>query len=191
VPEMSLPQLAAVVVGNGQQTWSMAKPPGAGWTGTMTDTSDATGDLRLGAVVINVQDMKRAVDFWTAALGYHRRDPEWDTQFMTLVERARHRLAVSLQLTDSRQVEPARVHLDRYTRERARHVERLIGLGETAWRTGLTRKMRTSSSCAIRTATSSASSTIPGREHELAARLALRPGHHRGTARPPGSPPAA
>jgi catechol 2,3-dioxygenase-like lactoylglutathione lyase family enzyme len=95
----------------------------------MTDTSDATGDLRLGTVVINVQDMKRAVDFWTAALGYVRRDPEWDPQFMTLVEPARQHLAVSLQLTDSRQEEPTRVHLDLYTSERARHVERLTGLG--------------------------------------------------------------
>jgi catechol 2,3-dioxygenase-like lactoylglutathione lyase family enzyme len=36
----------------------------------MADTSEAVGDLHLATVVINVQDMNRAVDFWTAALGY-------------------------------------------------------------------------------------------------------------------------
>jgi catechol 2,3-dioxygenase-like lactoylglutathione lyase family enzyme len=97
----------------------------------MTDASDAIGDLRLGTVVINVQDMKRAVDFWTAVLGYERRDREWDPQFMMLVDPARQRLSVSLQLTDSRPEEPVRVHLDLYTSEQARHVERLAGLGAT------------------------------------------------------------
>jgi catechol 2,3-dioxygenase-like lactoylglutathione lyase family enzyme len=40
----------------------------------MTDASEEVGDLRLATVVVNVQDMNRAVDFWTAALGYVRRD---------------------------------------------------------------------------------------------------------------------
>ena len=93
--------------------------------------SDAVGDLRLGAVVINVRDMTRAVDFWSAALGYVRRGQEWDPQFMMLVDPARRRLPVSLQLTDSPPKEPVRVHLDLYTREQARHIERLIGLGAT------------------------------------------------------------
>jgi catechol 2,3-dioxygenase-like lactoylglutathione lyase family enzyme len=97
----------------------------------MTDASDAIGDLRLGSVVINVQDMKRAVDFWTAVLGYERRDREWDPQFMMLVDPARQRLPVSLQLTDSRSKEPVRVHPDLYSSEQARQVERLAGLGAT------------------------------------------------------------
>ena len=93
--------------------------------------SDAIGDLRLGTVVINVQDMKRAVDFWSAALGYVRRDRDWDPQFIVLVDPARRGLPVSVQLTDSRPGQPVRVHLDLYTREQARHVERLAGLGAT------------------------------------------------------------
>jgi catechol 2,3-dioxygenase-like lactoylglutathione lyase family enzyme len=97
----------------------------------MTDTSDAIGDLRLGTVVINVQDMKRAVDFWSAALGYVRRDREWDPQFIVLVDPTRRGLPVSVQLTDSRPEQPVRVHLDLYTSEQARHVERLAGLGAT------------------------------------------------------------
>lgn len=31
----------------------------------MADTCDVTGDLRVGAVVINVRDMPRAVHFWS------------------------------------------------------------------------------------------------------------------------------
>ena len=42
---------------------------------------------------------------------------------------AGRRLPVSLQLTGSAPKEPVRVHLDLYTSEQARHVERLATLG--------------------------------------------------------------
>jgi catechol 2,3-dioxygenase-like lactoylglutathione lyase family enzyme len=89
------------------------------------------GDLHLATVVINVQDMRRAVDFWTAALGYVRREQDWDPEFMMLIDPSRRRLPVSLQLTDASSKEPVRVHLDLYTSEQARHVGRLEGLGAT------------------------------------------------------------
>jgi catechol 2,3-dioxygenase-like lactoylglutathione lyase family enzyme len=49
----------------------------------MTDamTTDDVGDLHLATVVVNVQDMRRAVDFWTAALGYQPRETSWDPNF--------------------------------------------------------------------------------------------------------------
>jgi catechol 2,3-dioxygenase-like lactoylglutathione lyase family enzyme len=95
----------------------------------MADASEVIGDLHLATVVINVQDMRRAVSFWTAALGCVRREQAWDPEFIMLVDPARRRLPVSLQLTDSPPKEPVRVHLDLYTREQARHIERLAGLG--------------------------------------------------------------
>ena len=95
----------------------------------MAETSELIGDLHLGTVVINVQDMSRAVDFWTAALGYVRREQDWDPEFMMLVDPAGRQLPVSLQLTDSPPKEPVRVHLDLYTSGQARHVERLAKLG--------------------------------------------------------------
>ncbi len=95
----------------------------------MADMDKAIGDLHLATVVINVQDMTRAVDFWAAALGYVRREKEWDPEFMMLVDPAQRRLPVSLQLTAAPPKEPVRVHLDLYTDEQARHVERLVGLG--------------------------------------------------------------
>ena len=95
----------------------------------MADEGDAVGDLHLATVVINVQDMNRAVDFWTAALGYVRREQDWDPEFMMLLDPAGRRLPVSLQLAAAAPKEPVRVHLDLYTSEQARHVERLIKLG--------------------------------------------------------------
>jgi hypothetical protein len=35
----------------------------------MADIAESAGDLHLGTVVINVQDMSRAVGSWAAALG--------------------------------------------------------------------------------------------------------------------------
>jgi catechol 2,3-dioxygenase-like lactoylglutathione lyase family enzyme len=97
----------------------------------MADIGESVGDLHLGTVVINVQDMERAVDFWTAALGYVRRERDWDPEFMMLVDPARRQLPVSLQLADGPPEEPVRVHLDLYTSEQARQVERPVTLGAT------------------------------------------------------------
>jgi catechol 2,3-dioxygenase-like lactoylglutathione lyase family enzyme len=95
----------------------------------MADTGESVGDLQLATVVVNVQDMRRAVDFWAAVLGYVPRKQDWDPEFMMLVDPAGRRLPVSLQLSDAPPKEPVRVHLDLYTTEQARHVERLIKLG--------------------------------------------------------------
>ena len=89
------------------------------------------GDLHLATVVVNVQDMRRAVDFWCAALGYRPRGAEVDPRFTVLVHPEGRRASVSLQLTDSPPRGPVRVHLDLYTGEQERHVERLVGLGAT------------------------------------------------------------
>jgi catechol 2,3-dioxygenase-like lactoylglutathione lyase family enzyme len=94
-------------------------------------TAEGTGDLRVGAVVLNVLDMERAVGFWTAALGYVRRDVDWDAAFLVLADPAGSGPSVSLQLTDSPPVGAGRIHLDLYTAEQDRHVERLVALGAT------------------------------------------------------------
>lgn len=97
----------------------------------MADIGESAGDLHLGTVVINVQDMRRAVGFWTAALGYARRERDWDPEFMMLIDPTGRQLPVSLQLADEPPKEPVRVHLDLYTAEQERHVERLTALGAT------------------------------------------------------------
>ena|SRR3712207_6006345 len=95
-------------------------------------SSDAdVGDLFLATVVVNVHDMRRAVDFWSAALGYRPREADWDDEFMMLVDPQGLRTPLSLQLTDAPPKEPVRIHVDLYTSEQAHHVERLIALGAT------------------------------------------------------------
>ena len=66
---------------------------------------------------------------WTAALGYVRRDPDWDPSFLVLADPAGSGPSVSLQLTDAPPAGPGRIHLDLYTAEQDRHVERLVALG--------------------------------------------------------------
>jgi catechol 2,3-dioxygenase-like lactoylglutathione lyase family enzyme len=92
---------------------------------------DGVGDLHVATVVVNVSDMRRAVDFWSAALGYRPRESEWDPEFMMLQDPEGHRIPVSLQLTDDPPTQPVRVHLDLYTDEQDRQVRRLVDLGAT------------------------------------------------------------
>ena len=98
----------------------------------MADTGQLVGDLHLAAVVMNVQDMNRAVDFRTAAPRLRAPRAELGS---TVHDAGRPRPAadsqVSLQLTDSLPREQVRVHLDLYTSKQARHVERLVKLGAT------------------------------------------------------------
>jgi len=97
----------------------------------MPDRSDEVGDLHLATVVVNVQDMERAVSFWCAALGYQPREETLDPGFMMLVDPEGIHLPVSLQKADEPPSEPVRLHLDLYTDDQARHVARLVELGAT------------------------------------------------------------
>jgi catechol 2,3-dioxygenase-like lactoylglutathione lyase family enzyme len=97
----------------------------------VTASVNDVGDLHLATVVVNVQDMERGVRFWSAALGYEPREERWDSEFMMLVHPEGRGLPVSLQLADTPPKEPVRVHLDLYTDEQQRHVDRLVALGAT------------------------------------------------------------
>jgi catechol 2,3-dioxygenase-like lactoylglutathione lyase family enzyme len=97
----------------------------------MAHQGGSVGDLHLATVVVNVQDMERAVSFWSAALGYRRREAEWDPEFMMLVDPDGGGLPISLQLADAPPHEPAPLHLDLYTDHQEHHVERLVALGAT------------------------------------------------------------
>lgn len=108
-----------------------ARNPHARETVAPADAEALVGDLHLATVVVNVQDMRRGVAFWSAALGYVAREPTFDPDFMMLVDPHRRRPPVSLQITDRASDEPVRVHLDLYTDEQHRHVDRLVDLGAT------------------------------------------------------------
>lgn len=85
--------------------------------------------LRLGSTVLGVADMPRALAFWTAALGYVRRDPAGDDTFVVLVPRTGAGPAISLMVSASPPEPKPRAHLDLYATDQAAEVSRLLALG--------------------------------------------------------------
>ena len=86
--------------------------------------------IRVGSIVLRVDDLERQVAFWQAALRYERRQGD-DDDFVLL--RPRDGLGPNLSLDRVRSTVqvPPRIHLDLYTDDQAGEVERLVGLGAT------------------------------------------------------------
>ncbi len=86
--------------------------------------------IRVGSIVIRVDDLERQRRFWTAALDYVPRAEDGD-DFALL--RPRHGVGpnVSLDRVRSTLQAPPRIHLDLYADDQTAEVERLIGLGAT------------------------------------------------------------
>jgi len=85
--------------------------------------------LRVGSIVIRVDDLQRQAAFWEAALGYERR--VGDVDFILLRPKDGVGPNVSLDQVRSTVQVPPRIHLDLYTEEQEAEVERLKGLGAT------------------------------------------------------------
>ena len=86
--------------------------------------------LRVGSIVIRVDDLQRQTEFWEAALGYQRRVGDSD-DFVLLRPKDGVGPNVSLDAVRSSVQVPPRIHLDLYTEDQAGEVDRLIGLGAT------------------------------------------------------------
>ena len=86
--------------------------------------------IRVGSIVIRVDDLERQAEFWTAALGYERREGG-DDDFALLRPKDGVGPNVSLDQVRSALQIPPRIHLDMYTEDQAGEVERLKGLGAT------------------------------------------------------------
>jgi predicted enzyme related to lactoylglutathione lyase len=87
--------------------------------------------LRVGSIVIRVDDLVRQTAFWSAALDYvPRDDPETD-DFVLLRPRDGIGPNVSLDRVRSEVHIPPRIHLDLYADDQAEEVERLKSLGAT------------------------------------------------------------
>lgn len=87
--------------------------------------------LRIGSIVLRVDDLERQTEFWQAALGYVRRDNGASDDFVLLGPPEGTGPTLSLdQVRSSLQI-PPRLHLDLYTDDQAAEVERLIALGAT------------------------------------------------------------
>jgi predicted enzyme related to lactoylglutathione lyase len=86
--------------------------------------------IRVGSIVIRVDDLERQAAFWTAALGYARREGDED-DFALLHPKDGVGPNVSLDRVRSTVQIPPRIHLDLYADDQAAEVERLKGLGAT------------------------------------------------------------
>ena len=86
--------------------------------------------LRIGSIVLRVDDLERQTAFWEQALGYVRRDEESD-DFRLLRPRDGVGPNLSLDAVRSTLQIPPRLHLDLYAEDQAAEVERLKELGAT------------------------------------------------------------
>ncbi len=86
--------------------------------------------LRVGSIVIRVDDLERQTAFWSAALGYEPRTGA-DDDFVLLKPRDGVGPNVSLDRVRAPVQVPPRIHLDLYTEDQSGEVRRLIGLGAT------------------------------------------------------------
>jgi predicted enzyme related to lactoylglutathione lyase len=87
--------------------------------------------IRIGSIVLRVDDLARQVQFWTAALDYVAREDDSD-DFVLLRPRDGSGPNVSLDRVRSTMQVPPRIHLDLYAADQAAEVARLIELGATA-----------------------------------------------------------
>jgi catechol 2,3-dioxygenase-like lactoylglutathione lyase family enzyme len=86
--------------------------------------------IRIGSIVIRVDDLRRQADFWAAALDYVPRE-ENSEDFVLLRPRDGQGPNLSLDRHSSAVHLPPRIHLDLYAEDQAAEVRRLISLGAT------------------------------------------------------------
>src|SRR5919109_3603585 len=86
--------------------------------------------LKVGSIVIRVDDLERQTAFWEAALGYERRHSDSD-DFVLLRPKDGVGPNISLDRVRSTVQVPPRIHLDLYAEDQAGEVQRLLGLGAT------------------------------------------------------------
>jgi len=87
--------------------------------------------LRVGSIVVRVDDLARQTAFWSAALGYVPREGPGDDDFVLLRPRDGVGPNLSLDRVRSALQVPPRIHLDLYAEDQAGEVKRLIALGAT------------------------------------------------------------
>lgn len=86
--------------------------------------------IRVGSIVLRVDDLQRQTEFWEAALDYERRESDSD-DFVLLRPKDSIGPNISLDQHRSTLQIPPRLHLDLYTEDQAGEVKRLLALGAT------------------------------------------------------------
>jgi hypothetical protein len=87
--------------------------------------------IRVGSIVLRVDNLQLQAAFWEAALDYVRRGEGDSDDFLLLRPRDGVGPNVSLDQVRSTLQIPPRIHLDLYTDDQAGEVERLLALGAT------------------------------------------------------------
>jgi len=72
--------------------------------------------IRVGSIVVRVDDLQRQAEFWTAALDYERREADSD-DFLMLRPKDSVVPNLSLDRVHSKVEVPPRIHLDPYTKD--------------------------------------------------------------------------
>lgn len=95
--------------------------------------------LSIGTIVLTVEDIERAGDFWRGALGYvNRSDPSEDWVILDPTDAAdgpAPGASIALSVTGYPQHYPPRIHLDLYADDQEAEIARLLALGarEVDW----------------------------------------------------------
>ena len=84
--------------------------------------------MRIGSVVIHCHDFDRMVSFWSKALGYVQREPPRGG-WVVLTDPTLRGPNLSFQARDQPRAGRNWMHLDLYTSERNKEVDRLLSLG--------------------------------------------------------------
>ncbi len=86
--------------------------------------------IKVGSIVLRVDDLERQASFWGQALDYARR-PGSSDDFLILEPRVGEGPNLSLDRLYSEMHLPPRIHLDLYTDDQPAEVARLVALGAT------------------------------------------------------------
>lgn len=90
--------------------------------------------LKVGSIVIRVDDIDAQARFWRLALDYVVREPA-SSDFVVLRPRNGPGPNISLDAVRSKRMLPPRIHLDLYADDQAAEIQRLASLGarEVHW----------------------------------------------------------
>lgn len=87
--------------------------------------------VRIGSIVLRVDDLERQTAFWMAALDYVPAEQARDVDFVLLRPKDGVGPNLSLDRVRSELHLPPRIHLDLYAENQAEEVKRLVALGAT------------------------------------------------------------
>jgi hypothetical protein len=93
-------------------------------------TTSASDRIWVGSIVVDCSDLPRMIAFWQEALHYVPRDPP-ESDGVVLKDPAERGPNLSLYRTLEAPLSDYRIHLDLYSSDPEREVDRLVGLGAT------------------------------------------------------------